>query len=125
MTDLILVGGGLANGLLAARLASTRPNVSFLVLEAGPSLGGNHTWSFHGSDVTPDSLDWLGSLGAVRFTGGHDVMLPGLRRTLEGSYHSLRSEDFARHLRLVLGPRVRLDTRVAEALYHVVESEKA
>jgi lycopene beta-cyclase len=120
MTDLLLVGGGLANGLLAARLAATRPNVSFLVLEAGPALGGNHTWSFHGSDVTPDALAWLTALGAHRFEG-HDVRLPGLQRTLSGTYHSLRSEDFAKSLRRILGPRVRTGARVVEAhATHVV-----
>ncbi|MGE0744548.1 MAG: lycopene cyclase family protein, partial [Rhodospirillales bacterium] len=39
--DLILVGGGLANGLIAYRLASLRTSLRVLVVEAGPSLGGN------------------------------------------------------------------------------------
>ena len=41
---LILVGGGLANSLIAHRLAAARPDVDSTILEAGDELGGNHTW---------------------------------------------------------------------------------
>ncbi|MFT3841299.1 MAG: lycopene beta-cyclase CrtY [Myxococcaceae bacterium] len=111
MPELILAGGGLANGLLAARLAATRPDVSFLVLEGGPTLGGNHTWSFHGSDVSLAQLEWLKSL-CTRTWEGHDVKLPGTERTLGGTYHSIVSHDFDQRLRAVLGNRVRLSTRI-------------
>ncbi len=111
--DLILVGGGLANGLVADRLAATRPELSFVVLELGATLGGNHTWSFHGSDVTQAQRGWL-----ARFCGGdwesHDVNLPGVTRRIGGSYHSIRSEDFDRQLRATLGDRVRTGCRVSE-----------
>ena len=63
MLDLVLVGGGLANGLLAARLTQLRPELRVQLLEAGPVLGGNHTWSFHGTDVTDDSGDFSSSAG--------------------------------------------------------------
>lgn len=112
--DLILAGGGLSNGLLAARLVETRPELELVVLEAGPALGGNHTWSFHESDVPAEALPWLHRLGARSFPGGHDVLLPGLTRTLEGTYWTLRSTDFAAKLTQLLGHRVRLQTRVAE-----------
>lgn len=111
--DLILVGGGLANGLLADRLAATRPELSFVVLELGATLGGNHTWSFHGSDVSQAQRAWL-----ARFCGGdwasHDVDLPGVTRRIGGSYHSIRSEDFDRQLRSTLGERVRTGCRVSD-----------
>ncbi|MDP2273236.1 MAG: lycopene beta-cyclase CrtY [Archangium sp.] len=111
--DLILVGGGLANGLLADRLAATRPELSFVVLELGATLGGNHTWSFHGSDVSESQRAWL-----ARFCGGnweaHDVSLPGVTRQIAGSYHSIRSEDFDRELRQTLGERVRTGCRVGD-----------
>lgn len=113
MSQLVLVGGGLANGLLALRLAAVRPEVDFVLLEAGPTLGGNHTWSFHGSDVRSDQLAWLMPLCAKSWQG-HDVELPGVSRALGGSYHSIRSEDFDRVLRDVLGARVRTSSPVAE-----------
>ena len=61
---LILVGGGLANGLIAYRLAETRPG-GRLDHRRGwkPEFGGNHTWSFHDTDLDggPEPLD-----GALR-----------------------------------------------------------
>ncbi|MBL8952899.1 MAG: NAD(P)-binding protein, partial [Myxococcaceae bacterium] len=107
--DLLLIGGGLANGLLAARLAEKRPELSVQLLEAGHRLGGNHTWSFHETDVPASALPWLRSLGARPFAPGHDVVLPGLGRTLGGTYWSLRSPDFhdaLQHLPVRYGVRV-------------------
>jgi lycopene beta-cyclase len=112
--DLLLAGGGLANGLLAERLHAQRPEVSFLVVEAGPTLGGNHTWSFHESDVSAPWLARLAELGARRFDG-HEVRLPGCARTLRGAYWSLRSEDLHRRLSERLGDRLRLGARIISA----------
>ncbi|MGI4878583.1 MAG: lycopene cyclase family protein, partial [Janthinobacterium lividum] len=43
--DLILAGGGLANGLIALRLAAQRPGLRVAIVEASAGIGGNHTWS--------------------------------------------------------------------------------
>lgn len=43
MHDLILVGGGLANGLIAWRLKALRPQLRILLAERDATLGGNHT----------------------------------------------------------------------------------
>lgn len=111
--DLVLVGGGLANGLLALRLQASRPDVSFVLLEGGPSLGGNHTWSFHGTDLTAPQRKWLEPLASANWHD-HEVRLPGVSRIIGGGYHSIRSEDFDRHLREALGDRVRTKTKVTE-----------
>ncbi|MBL9038874.1 MAG: lycopene beta-cyclase CrtY, partial [Archangium sp.] len=117
----LLVGGGLANGLLASRLRIDRPELDFLVLEAGPTLGGNHTWSFHETDVRPDAMRWLVSLGAQRFSGGHDVIFQRHARTLRGDYASLRSHHFHAALHGQLGARARLGARASEVgATHVV-----
>lgn len=114
MIDLALVGGGLANGLLALRLKATRPDVSFVLLEAGPKLGGNHTWSFHGTDLTKEQRAWLEPLASANWHD-HEVRLPGIpSRIIPGGYHSIRSEDFDRHLRETLGDRVRVKSPVTE-----------
>ncbi|WP_312929041.1 NAD(P)-binding protein, partial [Pseudescherichia sp.] len=39
--DLILVGGGLANGLIAWRLRQRYPQLNLLLIEAGEQPGGN------------------------------------------------------------------------------------
>lgn len=121
MLDLVLVGGGLSCGLLALRLKAVRPGVSFVLLEAGPTLGGNHTWSFHGTDLTPAQRAWLEPLASANWHD-HEVRLPGIpSRVIPGGYHSIRSEDFDRHLREALGDRVRVKSPVVEVgATHVV-----
>ena len=86
---LALIGGGLANGLLALRLLERR-GLSFELFETGASLGGNHTWSFHSSDVTRDQLGWLAPLVSHRWQG-HEVAFHSYQRTLRGEYLSIRS----------------------------------
>lgn len=100
--DLILVGGGLANGLIAWRLRERRPELRVLLLEAGAQPGGNHTWSFHEGDLTPEQHRWIAPLVAHRWAG-YDVRFPALRRTLEGGYFSITSARFAQALSEALG----------------------
>ncbi len=111
--DLVLVGGGLANGLLAWRLVMTRPDISFVILEAGSVLGGNHTWSFHGTDVTRAQLEWLWVLCSKSWPS-HDVAFSGEPRRIGGGYHSIKSEDFHWKLMEQLKDRVRLRATVKE-----------
>lgn len=108
----ILVGGGLANCLIALRLRALRPEVPLLLLEAGPSLGGNHTWSFHASDVPGETARWLMPL-ADHHWEGYEVQFPGRRRRLAGSYHSLTSQGLHQATLAAVGPAVRLGTSVA------------
>ncbi|MDB5748121.1 MAG: crtY [Massilia sp.] len=95
MYDLILVGGGLANGLIAWRLRTERPGLKILMLESGDRIGGNHTWSFHDSDLEAAQRAWLAPLIGARWPR-YDVVFPGHARTLEGGYASIASDDFAR-----------------------------
>ncbi|MEO1720509.1 MAG: lycopene beta-cyclase CrtY [Pseudomonadota bacterium] len=92
--DVILVGGGLANQLIAWRIADKRPDLSILLVEAGDALGGNHTWSFHASDIDPDEAKWLDPLVTYRWSGQH-VHFPGFRRELATGYRSILSEQLA------------------------------
>ena len=110
--DLVLAGGGLANGLIAWRLRQRRPDLRVLLLEAGARLGGNHTWSFHDSDLAPEEWAWIAPLVAHRWPR-YDVVFPQLERTLEGGYASIASDDFARVLAADLGPALRTGARVA------------
>jgi hypothetical protein len=51
--------GGLANGLIAYRLGQVRPELRVLLLEGEDRLGGNHTWSFHATDLSAEQSAWL------------------------------------------------------------------
>ncbi len=95
--DVILVGGGLANGLIASRLHARRPELKTLVVEAGPRLGGNHTWSFHATDVTPGQDRWIRPMVA-RAWAEQDVVFPAFRRRLSTGYRSIGSNELHRHV---------------------------
>jgi lycopene beta-cyclase len=110
--DLILAGGGLANGLIAWRLRRRRPELRILLLESGERIGGNHTWSFHDSDLTAEEWAWVAPLVTRRWPR-YEVGFPQLKRSLEGGYASIASHDFARIVTADLGPCLRTGASVA------------
>ena len=111
--DLALVGGGLANGLIAWRLAMCRPDIRFVVLEATDRLGGNHTWSFHDDDISEAQRWWMLDL-VVRRWEGYRVRFPKLLRSFDSGYNSVSSERFHERIAPTLGDRVRFGAAVAK-----------
>lgn len=111
MYDLILAGGGLANGLLAYRLRQARPKLRLLLIEQGPRLGGNHTWSFFGTDLTPSQHRWMAPFIEHRWPF-YDVAFPALARRIHTPYASFTSERFHSVLMEALGDAVKLATDV-------------
>lgn len=111
--DVALVGGGLANALIAWRLLDRRPDTTILIVERDTAIGGNHTWSFHGTDLEPETLRWLRPLVSASWAG-YQVAFPGLRRTFRGEYHSIRSEDLRSRLAARMGGRIRLGVAATE-----------
>ncbi len=100
--DVLLVGGGLANGLIALRLRALRPELRVVLVEREDRLGGSHTWSFHTGDLDAAQRAWLEPL-ALRSWPCYDVRFPGLERRLAGGYHALTSEALEPVLRQALG----------------------
>ncbi|WP_312046595.1 lycopene cyclase family protein, partial [Erwinia sp.] len=117
--DVILVGGGLANGLIAWRLRQRQPGLKVLMLEAGERAGGNHTWSFHEDDLTPAQHEWLAPLVAHRWQG-YEVRFPRFTRTLPGGYLSVTAESFARALETALGENLLTSCAVNDITPHGV-----
>jgi lycopene beta-cyclase len=110
--DVILAGGGLANGLIAWRLALRQPGLRILLLEQGARLGANHTWSFHDSDLDATQRAWIAPLVSHRWPR-YEVVFPDHARTLEGGYASIASHDFADVIEAALGQSLRLNARIA------------
>ncbi|MFG1305539.1 lycopene beta-cyclase CrtY [Xanthobacter autotrophicus] len=118
--DIVFVGAGLANCLMAARLATQRPGLHMLLLEAGESVGGNHSWSCHDSDLTPAQRAFLAPFQSYRWAG-HGVHFPAFSRTLKGGYATISSERMAEVMNERLCAAIRTNARVAHvAADHVV-----
>jgi lycopene beta-cyclase len=109
--DLILAGGGLANGLIAWRLKQLRPELRVLCIEEQPHLGGNHTWSFHEGDLTAEQHRWLQPLVVQRWAA-YDVHFPQRSRRLNSGYASITSERFADVIQADLGNALRTGQRI-------------
>lgn len=108
-----MVGGGLANSLIAWRLLTRRPKVRFCVVERGGVLGGNHTWSFHSGDVGPRALAALAPFLAASWTR-QSVRFPAHERTFEAGYHAISSERLHEVLAPMLGERLMVGAEVAQ-----------
>lgn len=112
-TDLLLIGGGLANGLLALRLSQLRPELTVAIVEAGDTLGGVHTWSFFETDLSEAQRAWIAPLIAHRWEG-YDVRFPGYHRRLPTGYCSVTSERF--HQVVTQASRGRIIKGVVESI---------
>ncbi len=78
----------MANGLIALRLAATRPDVAVTIIESGERLGGEHTWSFFDDDLSPSSWAWIAPLIVYRWPT-YEVRFPTHGRTIAAGYSSL------------------------------------
>ena len=114
MIDVAIAGGGLAGGLVALALHRARPEMRVVLFEQGDAIGGNHRWSWFGSDLTEEGHALLAPFRKTEWEKGYDVEFPQHRRTLRTPYFSMASSDFhAGLLRQLPAEAVRLKTTVA------------
>jgi len=92
--DYVFAGGGLANTLAAYRLSQSDPSLNIAIVDRASQIGGNHTWSFHGTDLTRTQHAWLQPFIAHHWPR-QEVRFPGYRRELRTSYHSATSQKLA------------------------------
>ncbi len=112
--DVIIVGGGLAGGLIALALHHHAPGCRFALVEAGRSLGGHHRWSWFATDLGAQAQGLMAGFALNAWDEGYDIAFPGLRRTLPTAYRSLASAEF--HAKLIAelpADRVMLGTKAA------------
>ena len=100
--DMAICGGGLAGGLIALAVQRVHPTMSIGLFEAGESFGGNHRWSWFGTDVTPGARELLGHFQISSMARGNTVRFPAYERILDAPYFSLASRDFDAGLRRAL-----------------------
>ncbi|MEM7781169.1 MAG: lycopene beta-cyclase CrtY [Pseudomonadota bacterium] len=92
--DCVIVGGGLAGGLIALALHRARPNFRIAVVEAGRTMGGNHRWSWFDSDLSNEGRDLMEAFRQTGWDDGYEVRFPKYRRDLKTAYRSMSSADF-------------------------------
>jgi lycopene beta-cyclase len=114
--DVVIVGGGLAGGLIALALHRHAPGCRFLLVEAGRTLGGHHRWSWFETDIPAHERALMAGFQLNGWDEGYDITFPGLGRTLPTAYRSLASAEFHRALMAELPARCVLLERKAESL---------
>jgi len=117
--DVVLVGGGLANGLIALRLRTMRPNLKVILLERERRLAGEQTWRWFQTDVSPGIAAWLRPLIVHRWSGW-DIRLPGFERYLDTPVFALTAERLRQAVTAALGADVWLGVQVTEISPHQV-----
>ncbi|MEM9169176.1 MAG: lycopene beta-cyclase CrtY [Pseudomonadota bacterium] len=105
-TDIAIAGGGLAGSLIAWRLAVKRPDVAVTLVERGDRLGGNHTWSFHETDLPTERAAWLDPL-VVYSWANQEVRFANHARKLRTGYRSATSDRLHDTVAPLLGERAR------------------
>lgn len=112
--SLVLVGAGLSNALTALAVLDAHPDTQVTLLERGPTACGNHTWSWHASDVPP-ALEALMEPVTEHRWPDYDVVFPdGAARRVAIGYASMTSDHLAQCLgeRLAAAPNAQLRTGV-------------
>ena len=111
--DLLIAGGGLAGGLAALRLAQLRPGLRVGIVEAGPSIGGNHTWSSFAGDISAAQRAWTQQLIAHEWKD-YAIRFPRHGRTIAAGYRSATSARLNTAVRAAVpAERLWLDCRIA------------
>lgn len=96
--DIVLIGAGLQNSLIALAALRARPRLRLAMIERGPHVGGNHTWCFHAGDVPEALVPVVDAITTHRWDG-YAVRFPGYTRTLAEPYAGTCSAALARAVR--------------------------
>ena len=99
--DLAIVGGGLAGALIALALRKRRPDCDIRLIDGSGRIGGNHLWSFFGTDIAAADRWLIAPLISYGWTR-HQVAFPGHARTIRAPYYSVESERLERLVRAAM-----------------------
>ncbi|XZE51596.1 lycopene beta-cyclase CrtY [Planctomycetaceae bacterium SH139] len=120
--DYVLVGGGLQNGLLALSIRHHQPQATVAIIERNEVLGGNHTWSFHDSDVPASCRAWMAELTESKWPS-YEVRVGGMRRQIKLGYGTTSSERFANVVTAAISEETTFNRIYTKAIAKEVTSE--
>ncbi|MEM9222249.1 MAG: lycopene beta-cyclase CrtY [Pseudomonadota bacterium] len=109
---LIIAGGGLSGVLTAMAFVSRRPDIDVTLYESAQTLGGDHTWSFYGTDLSGADAALVDPFVAHRWDG-YETRFGGFSRSFSTTYRSVTSPRLHEVAMARLGDRVRLGESVA------------
>jgi lycopene beta-cyclase len=95
--DYILVGGGLQSGLMALAISHHQPQARWILIEQQPKLAGNHTWSFHATDISESCRAWAEPVAEYAWPR-YQIRVGGRVRTVDIPYRTCSSAHFAKML---------------------------
>jgi lycopene beta-cyclase len=101
--DVAIVGGGLSGALIALALRRRRPDCDVRLIEGSGRIGGNHLWSFFGTDVAPADRWLIAPLISYGWSS-YQVAFPGHARSVRAPYYSVESDRLAQVVRDTLPP---------------------
>jgi lycopene beta-cyclase len=109
--DLILIGAGLANCVLAWFLRARRPELKLLIFESAFEIPKARTWSFHRTDLSADEFNLIRPLVSKEWPG-YEVRFPEISRAFSSGYCSVRPEDLEKRMIEMFGADLRFGTPV-------------
>jgi len=92
--DYVLIGGGLQSGLMALAISYHQPSARIVIVERQSCIAGNHTWSFHESDIPAGCHAWASPLVESSWPR-YDIIVGGRTRTVEMPYATCSSTHFS------------------------------
>ncbi|WP_417307497.1 lycopene beta-cyclase CrtY [Devosia sp.] len=90
-TRLLIAGAGLWAALIAQRVTHAHPDAEIVILEGSQRPFGEHTWSFHDTDIGAGDWAWIEELVAKRWPA-QSVSFPTRQRHFDTGYASLSSD---------------------------------
>ena len=111
---MVLVGGGLQNGLIALAALRASPDLRIAMIERADSISGNHTWCFQRRDVPASIAPVVDAITTYRWDG-YTVHFPCGQRSIDEPYAGTTSTALAAAVRAAFAdsPRRQLMCGVA------------
>jgi lycopene beta-cyclase len=105
--DILFAGAGLSAGLSAILLKRRQPQLRIGLIDAADlTQKQSPTWSFHGSDLSPEQREAIEPFLSAKWPA-YEVSFPDYPRIVNLEYASVRASDFFLHLKNLMGSDLR------------------